>query len=97
MVYYDTWSDSAGKWSTTKPPGSVTDVDGFDYMFEFNSSRKIKDVRVSKFDYYREYGDEIWEKSRSVEMAQNPKSYYERSTSTSYSLTDRPWTGKGLT
>ncbi|MFB4321665.1 DUF5704 domain-containing protein [Priestia sp. BR_2] len=95
MVYYDTWSDSAGKWSTTKPPGSVTDVDGFDYMFEFNSSRKIKDVRVSKFDYYREYGDEIWEKSRSVEMAQNPKSYYERSTSTSYSLTDRPWTGKG--
>ena len=36
-------------------------MDGFDYMFEFNSSRKIKDVRVSKFDYYREYGDEIWE------------------------------------
>ncbi|MEC0207259.1 DUF5704 domain-containing protein [Paenibacillus lautus] len=95
MVYYDTWSNAAGQWTTTKPPGSVTDVDGFDYMFEFNSSRKIKDVRVSKFDYNRQYGDEIFEASRSVEMALNPKSYYVRATSPTYSFTGRQWTGKG--
>ncbi|MGE7828989.1 DUF5704 domain-containing protein [Paenibacillus sp. NPDC093718] len=95
MVYYDTWSDSAGKWTTTKPPGAVTDVDGFDYMFEFNSSRKIKDVKVSKFDYNRQYGNDIFEASRSVEMAQNPKDYYVRATSPSYSFTGRQWTGKG--
>lgn len=94
MVYYETWSNAAGQW-ITKPPGSQTDVDGFDYLFEFNSSRKIKDIRVSKFDYNREYGDEIFLASRSVEMSQNPKSYYVRATSPIYSLTNQPWSGKG--
>ncbi|WP_330164027.1 DUF5704 domain-containing protein, partial [Paenibacillus campinasensis] len=94
MVYYDTWSNAGGQWIST-PPGAITDVDGFDYVFEFSASRKIKDVRVSKFDYYREYGDEIFEASRSFEMSQNSKSYYVQATSRNYSLTNRPWTGKG--
>lgn len=94
MVYYETWSNAAGQW-VNAPPNSTTDVDGFDYVFEFNSSRKIKDVRVSKFDYNREYGDEIFKASRSAEMTQNPKEYYVDATSPSYSLTNKPWTGKG--
>lgn len=96
MVYYETWSNAAGQWVNT-PPGGKTDVDGFDYMFEFNSSRKIKDIRVSKFDYNRQYGDKIFEASRSVEMAQNPRDYYIRATSPSYFFLEDNGQGKVLT
>lgn len=97
MVYYEVWSYSDGTWTNGKKPGMTTNIDGFNYTFQFNSNRKIKDMKATQFKYSEDNWLNIFNASRTGELEQHPLQYYQRATSTqnySYSNTDK-WTGKG--
>ncbi|MBD7966466.1 hypothetical protein H9647_00130 [Paenibacillus sp. Sa2BVA9] len=96
MVYFEVWRNSAGDWTDGKKPGGSYNVDGFDYTFSFNSSRKVKTVKVSNFNFNWKYAEETFDASRKGELATNNRKYYEDATSTRYNFTNPVvWTGKG--
>lgn len=96
MVYFEVWRNSAGDWTDGKKPGGSYNVDGFDYTFSFNSSRKVKAVKVSNFNFNWKYAEETFDASRKGELATNNRKYYEDATSTRYNFTNPViWTGKG--
>lgn len=90
MVYYEVWSNSAGQWTGDgfQPGSKVPRVDGGTYEFTFGSNRKVKSITVKQFDFNWKHsdgtklGDLTFEKSRSGELSQNPKQYYQDATST---------------
>ncbi|WP_069188407.1 DUF5704 domain-containing protein [Paenibacillus sp. GM2] len=97
MVYYEVWKNASNTWTNGVGPGDRVLIDGFDYTFQFNSNRKIKDIQVSQFTYLEYKWEEIFNKSRTGELEERPLQEYLRATSKenyTYSNTDK-WTGKG--
>ena len=98
MVYYEVWRSSGGTWTDEgyKPGDTVRRVDGGPYEFTFSSTRKIKSVKVSQFDFGWDYADETFNASRTGELAENDKKYYQDATSkVRYTYEQTPVTGIG--
>ncbi|WP_256704263.1 DUF5704 domain-containing protein, partial [Paenibacillus sp. FSL R5-0765] len=105
MVYYEVWSNSAGQWTGAghHPDSKVPKVDGGTYEFTFGSNRKVKNITVEQFKYEwkaadgTKLGDLTFEKSRTGELRENPKQYYQNATSSrDYdNYDDTPVNGKG--
>lgn len=99
MVYFEVWSTSDGSWTNGKAPGMTVNVDGFDYEFQFNTNRKIKDITMQQFTYSDEYWLDIFSASRTGELGTNDLNYYQRATSNrNYAYSSQPFNasmGKG--